>query len=58
MVTHGSIIVQIKPRIINLSREKGQLLCILATLSVKECLSLSNLRWEEDGTLVKIIKQG
>lgn len=29
-----------------------------ATLFVKEFLSLSNLRWEEDGTLVKIIKQG
>jgi len=29
-----------------------------ATLFVKEFLSLSNLRWEADGTLVKIIKQG
>ena len=29
-----------------------------ATPFVKEFLSLSNLRWEEDGTLVKIIKQG
>ena len=29
-----------------------------ATPFVKEFLGLSNLRWEEDGTLVKIIKQG
>jgi hypothetical protein len=29
-----------------------------ATPFVKEFLSLSNLRWEDDGTLVKIIKQG
>ena len=29
-----------------------------STPFVKEFLSLSNLRWEDDGTLVKIIKQG
>ena len=29
-----------------------------ATPFVREFLSLSNLRWEEDGTLVKVIKQG
>lgn len=29
-----------------------------ATSFVREFLSLSNLRWDSDGTLVKIIKRG